>query len=122
MTNSTIARAAEITTARYSYPECHCPFRRHGDYDRPTALFVWGRPMDSQGVKVYGYRWVMLGAFMLVNITMQILWICFAPVTGPAASYYHVTDFEIGLLAISFMIVYIPLARSEARRVGKECR
>jgi len=66
--------------------------------------------MDSPGVKVYGYRWVMLGAFMLVNVAMQMLWICFAPVTGPAASYYHVTDFEIGLLAISFMLVYIPLA------------
>lgn len=66
--------------------------------------------MDETNVKVYGYRWVVLGVFMFVNVTMQILWICFAPVTGPAAAYYHVTDVEIGNLAIAFMVVFIPLA------------
>jgi MFS family permease len=66
--------------------------------------------LDETNVKVYGYRWVVLGVFMLINVTMQILWICFAPVTGPAAAYYHVTDLEIGYLAIAFMVVFIPLA------------
>ncbi len=66
--------------------------------------------MDAADIKVYGYRWVVLAVFMLINVTMQILWICFAPVTGLAASFYHVTDLDIGLLAITFMIVFIPVA------------
>jgi hypothetical protein len=66
--------------------------------------------LETPPVKVYGYRWVILLAFMLINLTLQILWICFAPVTGPAAQYYPVTDFEIGLLAMLFMFIDIPVA------------
>jgi MFS family permease len=66
--------------------------------------------MTDSGVKVYGYRWVVLGAFMFINLTIQILWICYAPISGPAAQYYHVSDLGIGLLAMVFMVVYIPAA------------
>jgi MFS family permease len=47
---------------------------------------------------------------MFVNITVQILWITFAPISGAAAEFYGVSDQQIGFLAMSFMIVYIPLA------------
>jgi len=60
--------------------------------------------------KLYPYRWVVLAVFMLVNITIQILWISYAPVTGPAARFYGVTDLQIGLLSMSFMIAFIPLS------------
>jgi MFS family permease len=60
--------------------------------------------------KLYGYRWVVLAVFMLVNLTIQILWIAYAPITGPAAAFYGVTDLQIGLLAMSFMVVFIPLS------------
>jgi MFS family permease len=66
--------------------------------------------MPGATVKTYGYRWVVLLAFMLVNVTIQILWICFAPITSTAAKFYGVTDLEIGLLAMLFMIIYIPVA------------
>lgn len=66
--------------------------------------------MDTSNVRVYGYRWVVLLAFMFINITIQILWICYAPVTVEASQYYHVSDLNIGLLAMIFMVVYIPLA------------
>ena len=66
--------------------------------------------MPGATVKTYGYRWVVLLAFMLVNATIQILWICFAPITSTAAKFYGVTDLEIGLLAMLFMIIYIPVA------------
>jgi MFS family permease len=59
---------------------------------------------------VYPYRWVILGTFMLVNLTIQMLWICFAPIAGPAAAFYGVSDLQIGLLAMTFMIVYVPLS------------
>ena len=60
--------------------------------------------------KLYGYRWVVLAVFMFINLTIQILWISFAPITGPAAQFYGVSDLQIGLLAMSFMIAFIPLS------------
>ena len=60
--------------------------------------------------KIYPYRWVVLAAFMFINLTIQILWISYAPITGPAAEEYGVTDLQIGLLAMSFMIAFIPLS------------
>ncbi len=66
--------------------------------------------MPDQKFKVYGYRWVVLAVFMLVNLAIQVLWITYAPITGPAAQFYGVTDLKIGLLAMTFMIVYIPLS------------
>jgi MFS family permease len=47
---------------------------------------------------------------MLANLAVQVLWIAYAPITGPAAKYYGVTDLQIGLLAMVFMIVFIPMS------------
>ncbi len=66
--------------------------------------------MVEKSFRLYGYRWVVLGVFMLVNLTIQTLWIAYAPITGPAAQYYGVTDLQIGLLSMAFMIVFIPLS------------
>ena len=63
--------------------------------------------MGQEQFKVYGYRWVVLAAFMLVIAANQIMWITFAAITGVAASHYGVSDLAIGLLSMSFMIVYI---------------
>ncbi len=60
--------------------------------------------------KLYKYRWIVLAVFMFINLTIQILWITYAPITGPAAAFYGVTDLQIGLLAMSFMIAFIPLS------------
>lgn len=64
----------------------------------------------SERYRVYGYRWVVLGVFMFINLTIQMLWIGYAPITGPAARFYGVSDLQIGLLAMSFMIAFIPLS------------
>jgi len=64
----------------------------------------------SEQYKVYGYRWVVLGVFMFINLTIQMLWITYAPITGPAAEFYGVSDLQIGLLAMTFMIAFIPLS------------
>jgi MFS family permease len=60
--------------------------------------------------RVYGYRWVVLAVFMFINLTIQMLWIGYAPITGPAAAFYDVSDLQIGILAMSFMIAFIPLS------------
>lgn len=64
----------------------------------------------ANNYKLYGYRWVVLAAFMFINLTIQMLWIAYAPITGPAAKFYGVTDLQIGFLAMSFMIAFIPLS------------
>ena len=63
--------------------------------------------MKQDNFKVYGYRWIVLVAFMFIVAITQLLWITFAPITGDAAKYYGVPDLSIGLLSMSFMIVYI---------------
>jgi len=63
--------------------------------------------MEQTNFKVYGYRWAMLLAFMFAIAVNQLLWITFAPITGSAAKYYEVSDLSIGILSMSFMIVYI---------------
>ena len=66
--------------------------------------------MNDKAFRVYGYRWVVLGAFMFINLTIQILWIAYAPITGPAAQFYATDDLHIGLLAMMFMLAFIPLS------------
>jgi len=66
--------------------------------------------MEGTSYRLYGYRWVMLAAFMFTNLAIQILWIAYAPITGPAARFYGVSDLQIGLLAMTFMIAFIPLS------------
>jgi len=66
--------------------------------------------MSEKSFQVYGYRWVVLGLYMLVTIAIQILWICYAPITGPATAFYGVSTMAVGMLAMSFMFVYLPVS------------
>ncbi len=63
--------------------------------------------MEQPAYKIYGYRWIILVVFMLVAAFNQLVWITFAPVTESAASYYHVSQLDIGLLSMSFMIAFL---------------
>src|SRR5512136_1916981 len=63
--------------------------------------------MKTENYTVYGYRWIVLVAFMLVVVINQLLWITFAAITSTAGKFYNVSDLSIGLLSMSFMIVYI---------------
>ena len=42
--------------------------------------------MNNGELRVYGYRWVVLAAFVLIASMTQVLWITFAPITRAAAS------------------------------------
>ena len=63
--------------------------------------------MRQDNFKVYGYRWIVLVVFMLIVAATQLLWITFASITSDASKFYGVSDLSIGLLSMSFMIVYI---------------
>lgn len=62
---------------------------------------------ETTTVRLYGYRWVVLGGFALLNALVQMNWITFAPVTGDAALFYGVSELEIGVLSLVFMVVFI---------------
>jgi MFS family permease len=64
----------------------------------------------GRNYQVYRYRWVVLAVFMFTNLMIQVLWISYAPITGPAARFYGVSDLQIGLLSMVFMIAFIPLS------------
>ncbi|HNN13568.1 MAG TPA: MFS transporter [Anaerolineales bacterium] len=61
-------------------------------------------------LKLYPYRWVVLAVFTIANLAIQTLWISYAPITGPAAKFFGVSDLQIGLLSMIFMIAYVPLS------------
>lgn len=63
--------------------------------------------MVQDAAQVSRYRWVVLGAFMLIGAVNQALWITFAPITSDAMRFYNASDLAIGLLSMIFMIVYI---------------
>ncbi len=63
-----------------------------------------------QAYRVYPYRWVVLGATMGVNLTIQMLWISYAPITDAATRYYGVSTLAIGLLSMLFMIAFLPIS------------
>jgi LPXTG-motif cell wall-anchored protein len=63
--------------------------------------------MKQDNFKVYGYRWIVLVVFMLIVAATQLLWITFGAITSNATKFYNVSDLSIGLLSMSFMIVYI---------------
>lgn len=63
--------------------------------------------MNEEKTQVYGYRWLVLLSFVLIAMMTQVLWITFAPITSAAANFYHTSDLMIGLLSMSFMVVFI---------------
>ncbi|HEX7585012.1 MAG TPA: MFS transporter [Prolixibacteraceae bacterium] len=63
--------------------------------------------MEKSEFKIYGYRWVMLVVYMFIVAMNQLLWITFAPITSEAVHYYGVSELWIGILSMSFMVIFI---------------
>ena len=66
--------------------------------------------MQEQKFKIYPYRWVVLAVFMLINVMVQVLWICYAPIASSAAVAYGVKREDVDMLADLFMLIYLPVA------------
>ncbi len=66
--------------------------------------------MAADEVKLYPWRWVVLAGFMLINVMVQVLWICYAPVASIAAGAYGVQTADVDLLANLFLLIYLPVA------------
>lgn len=63
--------------------------------------------MEKSDFKIYGYRWVMLVVYMFIVAMNQLLWITFAPITSQAIQFYGVSELWIGILSMSFMVIFI---------------
>lgn len=63
--------------------------------------------MEKSEFKIYGYRWIMLVVYMFIVAMNQLLWITFAPITSEAVHYYGVSELWIGILSMSFMVIFI---------------
>lgn len=56
------------------------------------------------------WRWVVLAVFAGINLTIQLLWITYAPVTHQAAEFYGASELAVGAFAMSYMAAFIPLS------------
>jgi MFS family permease len=65
---------------------------------------------ETKGTKIFGYRWIVLLAFMFIAAVTQILWIMFAPISSLVALLYGVTELDVAFLSLIFMVVYIPVS------------
>ena len=63
--------------------------------------------MQTEKPRTYRARWAVLFAYSLVTLTLQLEWLTFAPVASEARAVYGVGAFEIDLLSLIFMAVFI---------------
>ncbi len=69
----------------------------------------------SKEARVYSYRWLILLAFMFLNLTIQIQWLTHAPVAR-AAEHFYAGQFQpnslvnVDFLAMIYMLVYIVMS------------
>ncbi|PJZ64316.1 MFS transporter [Leptospira wolffii] len=66
--------------------------------------------MRENQVKVYGYRWVILGLYALITAIIQIQWLTLASVARDAKLFYGVSGFQIDLLSMIFLAVFVLIA------------
>jgi MFS family permease len=64
---------------------------------------------QEEGAK-YGYRWVVLAAYMLVAALTQLMWLNYAPITSQTQELMGMSEFQVVLLATMFPLVYIPVS------------
>lgn len=59
---------------------------------------------------LYPYRWVVLGAFMVIAAITQLMWLAYAPITSKMQDSLGWSEFSIVLLATMYPLLYIPVS------------
>ncbi|MFN8205946.1 MAG: MFS transporter [Bacteroidales bacterium] len=54
-------------------------------------------------------RWVVLGIYSFLTLMIQVQWLSFAPIAREARVVYDVSPFQIDLLSLVFMLVFLPV-------------
>jgi len=71
---------------------------------------------EVENFGLYRYRWVVLGAFMLVGALTQLMWLNYAAITTSTAELtgvaklMGVSESSVTLLALMFPLLYIPVS------------
>jgi len=66
--------------------------------------------MKAQTYKAYGYRWVILAAFMYVAALTQLYWLNFSAIDTYVEDNLHISAFSTSLLTLVFPLVYVLLS------------
>lgn len=66
--------------------------------------------MRGYEIKVYGYRWVVLGLYFLLTVVIEIQWLTFASISSAAQEFYHASAMQIDFLSMIYMFVFILLS------------
>jgi MFS family permease len=70
------------------------------------------------------YRWVILGAFAMISIVVQLQWLTHAPIARPAAVFYKGqfnpdSFLDIDFLALLYMLVYLIISIPASHIINK---
>lgn len=63
---------------------------------------------DNNEYKIYFKRWIILIIFMLVSSLNAVIYVTTAPINSLTQQYYNITAEQVNMLAIIFLIMYIP--------------
>ena len=63
--------------------------------------------LETRKVRVYPQRWLALGIFASHELTNNMMWIMFSPITTVASCYYGVSLFWVNSLSWIFMLSYV---------------
>ncbi|HEY2772671.1 MAG TPA: MFS transporter [Candidatus Binatia bacterium] len=66
--------------------------------------------MSDSGFHRTGYRWVVLATFALLNAVLQLQWLTFAPIARDVRRVYSASAWEVDLLSLVFMAVFVVVA------------
>jgi len=62
---------------------------------------------QSNNIKVYGYRWVILAIYFLITLTIEVQWLTFASIASAAQDFYKASSLEIDFFSIIYMVIFI---------------
>ena len=68
---------------------------------------------------LYGYRWVVLLVYSLITLVLQLQWLTFAPIARQAQAAYGATPFQIDLLSLIFMLVFVVMCLPASHIIDK---
>jgi FLVCR family MFS transporter 7 len=54
-------------------------------------------------------RWVVLAVYSLLTLLIQVQWLSFAPIAREARVIYQVSPFQVDILSLVFMLVFLPI-------------
>jgi MFS family permease len=64
-------------------------------------------PISTIAAAYSGYRWIVLALYSLLSLVIEIQWLTFAPIAREARIAYGVSAFQIDLLALVFLVLFL---------------